>query len=148
MYQKDCFVELRQNKIMMQEFDVCRFAFDELKKWDKKLDPHFFKRQFNQLMSWHYYFRVSHGLGYNDDVVRLIKLHLLLTIRQYKDDFMASQARKATTFWTDHEIKVSWKLWEIMEAITHTERALQEHKITYGVLSDRDPHREDFAVFS
>ena len=148
MYEKDCIIELRQNKIKMQEYDVCRFAFDELRKWDKTLDPHFFKRQFNQLMSWHYYFRVSHGLGYNDDVVRLIKLHLLLMIRSYKDDFMVSQAHKANTFWSDHEIKVSWKVCEIESAIADTEWALKQNNITFGVLSNRDPHRVHFSVRS
>ena len=149
MYEKDCIMELRQNKINMQEYDVVRFGFDELKKWDKKLDPHFFKRQFNGLMSWHYYFRVSHDLGYNEDVVRIIKLHLLLMIKQYKEDFiMIKQAHKANPFWSDHGIKISWKVYEIDSAIADTEWALKQANITFGVLSNRDPHRVHFSVTS
>ena len=99
-------------------------------------------------MSWHYYFRVSHDLGYNEDVVRLIKLHLLLMIKQYKDDFMITQAHKANPFWSDHGIKISWKVYEIDNTIADTEWALKQHNITFGVLSNRDPHRVHFSVRS
>ena len=125
----------------MQEHDVCRLSFEELKKWRKNVDKLWFKRQFDAMMSHHYYFRLAHHIEYDENVVRLIKLHLLLMIRTYKDKFMLTQAKSADPFWKTHGIKLRWGVNMIDKEIETTEDALKESKIAFGVLSNRRPYR-------
>ena len=136
---KQSIIELRQNAIHMQEFDVCRLSYDELKKWRKDVDKFFFKRQFDGLMSHHYYFRMAHHLDYDENVVRLIKLHLLLMIRQYKEPFMLTQAKSADPFWEIYGVKMKWGVNMIRRLIIP--KRLKENKIAFGVLSNREAYR-------
>ena len=99
-------VELRQNKDCAQEHDLVRFAYQLLYEWDAELDWYFFDRTFDQLMSKHYYFRSISKLGFAMQVERLIKLHLLQQVKEYKDAHMLQQAYTAWEFFGAHSIDV------------------------------------------
>ena len=115
-------MELRQNKDCAQEHDLVRFAYQLLYEWDADLDWYFFERTFDQLMSKHYYFRSISKLGFAMQVERLIKLHLLLQVKEYKDAHMAQQAFTAWEFFDAHSIDFHWDEIKIESEIKQTEK--------------------------
>ena len=137
-------VELRQNKDCAQEHDLVRFAYQLLYEWDADLDWYYFDRTFDQLMSKHYYFRSISKLGFAMQVERLIKLHLLLQVKEYKDEHMLDQVYEAWEFFGAHSIEYWWDEIKIESEIKQTEKELKDKKICYGAVSDRRAYRVHF----
>ena len=135
---------MRQNLECAQEHDLIRLSIEELRKWDPTMDKRFFMRTFTALSLKHYYFRRHNGLGWDEAIVKLVKLHLLDQCKQYNDPNVMYKLKLSDNFVWGHGINYTWNSAKLEKEIKSTENKLIAKWIFFGAISDREPNRVAF----